>query len=337
MLVIDVTSCALSETQIYESRIALLRTKARAEAFAPASMGNVGVGFDILGLAFCEPGDIVRVECRDEPGVKMLSIEGDDGVLPLDPARNTAAVAVAALLQTVNAACGVGIHLKKGLPLASGLGSSAASAVAAVMATNALLGEPLSREELLPACLEGEALVSGYHADNVAPCLLGGITLTAGPDISQIQQLPVPPGIHLTLVTPKIAVPTIEARAVLPQSVPLKTMVAQTAAVARLVDALHRGDVAAMAAAMEQDEVIEPARAHLMPLLGEARAHAKHAGALGLVISGAGPTLCAVSNSPGVADQVRIAIQALYDEAGIGAVSRCTEINEIGARVLEVL
>src|SRR5262245_44605198 len=145
----------------------------RAEAFAPATVANLGVGFDILGMALLEPGDIVRVELTDEPGAHIISIQGDNGKLPLEPAKNTACVAANSLLKRLQAPYGVDIVLEKRLPLASGLGSSAASAVAAVVAVNALAGEPLSFEELLPACLDGEAAVSGYHADNVAPCLFG--------------------------------------------------------------------------------------------------------------------------------------------------------------------
>ncbi|GAB4342804.1 MAG: homoserine kinase [Phototrophicales bacterium] len=308
-----------------------------AEAYAPASMGNVGVGFDILGLAFCEPGDIVHVERLDGTDIVIESIEGDGGVLPRDAAKNTASVAVKAFLKMIDASSGVSISLKKGLPLSSGLGSSAASAVAAVVAANALFGEPLTCEALLPACLEGEALVSGYHADNVGPSLLGGITLITGTSIQDIYRLPVPENMHFALITPNIAVPTVEARAVLPQMISLKQMVSQTGAVARLIDALYRNDLQAVVQAMESDEVVEPARAMLMPLLNEARTLAKQKGALGLVISGAGPTLCAVCDSSKTAVHVADALQGLYDEAKIGGVARVTKVDQTGARVLNVL
>jgi homoserine kinase len=313
-----------------------LASNTSAEAFAPASMGNVGVGFDIMGMAFREPGDIVRVERRESRGVVICAIEGDGGALPLEASRNTAGVAVQALLDMIGADCGISMIIKKGLPLASGLGSSAASAVAAVVATNALLGEPLSREALLPACLEGEAIVSGYHADNVGPSLLGGITLITRNSPSEIRRLPIPANMRLALVTPAVAVPTADARAVLPSTVPLRTLVSQTGAVARLVDALHRGDVREMAAAMECDSVIEPARTHLIPLLSEARRQAKHVGALGLVISGAGPTLCAVCDSVQIAQKTALVLQELYDAAGIGAESRYTYVDEVGARVTQL-
>ena len=305
-----------------------------SEAYAPATVANLGAGFDILGLALREPGDLVRAEFSDEPGAAIAAVEGDGGKLPRDPLKNTACIAANAVLQTTGTRWGVRLTLIKGLPLASGLGSSAASAVAAAVAVNALLGEPLTRGDLLPASMEGEAAVSGYHADNVAPCLFGGITLCTGLTADAIFQMPVPDDLHLALVTPDVAVPTAEARAVLPQQISLKTMVRQTAAVARLVDALHRGDLEAMAAAMETDEDVEPARAHLMPCLNDVRTAARRAGALGLVISGAGPTLCAVCDDGVVAQRVAAAMKAIYDEAGMRSTARHTQVAPEGAHVL---
>ena len=307
-----------------------------AEAFAPATMANLGVGFDILGLALYEPGDIVRAELCDEPGVKITNIEGDGGQLTRDPQKNTAGIAAASTLKLIGTSKGVRLIIRKNLPLASGLGSSSASAVAAAVAVNALFGYPLSYEQLLSPSLDGEAAVSGRHADNVAPCLFGGITLVTGTDAGQIRRLPIPESLYLALVTPDVAVPTAMARAVLPATIPLKTMVLQTAYVASLVDAIYRGDLTTMAHAMEGDQVIEPARAHLMPLLLEMRQIAHEKGALGLVISGAGPTLCAVCNNKDIAETVALAMRLRYDAAGIPSVSRCTGISEKGAHVLQV-
>lgn len=304
-----------------------------ARAFAPATVANVGVGFDILGLAVRGLGDTVEVEMREEPGAVILSIDGDGGRLPWEAEKNTAAVAAQAVLDTIQAAQGVGIRLYKGLPLNSGLGSSAASAVAAAVGVNALFGEPLTRAALLPACLEGESRVSGYHADNAGPCLLGGITLITGTNAAQIYHLPVPGNLHLALVSPAVDVPTAQARAVLPKMISLHQMVAQTAAVARLVDALYRSDIQGMAAAMEQDGVVEPARAHLMPCLTEVRREAKRAGALGLVISGAGPTLCAVCDSPDAANAAARSMKAVYDAHHIDSRTHVTQVDSLGAAV----
>lgn len=305
-----------------------------AEVFAPATMANLGVGFDILGLALEEPGDIVRAEIMDTPGVEIAHIEGDDGQLTRDPTRNTAGVAAASVLRLLSADRGVRLTLFKRLPLASGLGSSAASAVAAAVAVNAILGYPLSAEQLLPAALDGEAAVSGYHADNVGPCLFGGITLVSGIESTRIRRMPIPAALHLAMVTPDVAVPTAMARSVLPASVPLRDMVRQTAAVARLIDAIYRDDVETMAQAMESDGVIEPARAHLMPMLAEVRVAAKRAGALAVVISGAGPTLCAICDSEPRARAAAAAMQSVYDGAQIPCVARSSRVSPKGARVL---
>jgi homoserine kinase len=305
-----------------------------AEVFAPATMANLGVGFDILGLALEEPGDIVRAEIKDTPGVEIAHIEGDDGKLTRDPTKNTAGVAAASVLRLLSADRGVRLTLFKRLPLASGLGSSAASAVAAAVAVNAILGYPLSIEQLLPAALDGEAAVSGYHADNVGPCLFGGITLVSGIESTRIRRMPIPTALHLAMVTPDVAVPTAIARSVLPTSVPLRDMVRQTAAVARLIDAIYRDDVETMAQAMESDGIIEPARAHLIPMLAEVRVAAKRAGALAVVISGAGPTLCAICDSEPRARAAASAMQSVYNGAQIPCIARSSRVSSRGARVL---
>jgi len=308
----------------------------RAEAFAPATVANLGVGFDILGLAVDGAGDTVIATLREQPGAIITQIEGDDGKLSDAARKNVATIAANALLKATDAQHGVSLFLRKGLPLASGLGSSAASSVAAAVAVNALLNEPFRREDLLPFVLEGEAAVSGYHADNVAPCLLGGIVLNNGTAIDDIHKLPVPDNLYLALVTPDVAVPTAEARAVLPEQVSLKTMIHQTGAVAALVAALYRGDVKAVAAAMETDEVIEPARAHLMPYLTAVRAAAKSAGALAVVISGAGPTLCAVCDDLSIAQGVAQTMANVYNNAAIHSRTQHCRVLQDGARILSV-
>lgn len=308
----------------------------RAEAFAPATVANLGVGFDIIGLALQGMGDRAIVEFQDQPEIVISEIQGDDGKLPRDPALNIAAVSARALLDHVGERRGLKIKLVKGLPLSSGLGSSAASAVVSVVALNRLLGEPFTREQLLPFCLEGEALVSGYHADNVAPCLLGGIVLVAGATVDAIQPLPIPDPFHLALVTPNIPVPTDSARRILPRHVTLQTMIHQTGAVAKLVDALHRGDLEALSRAIENDRVVEPARACLMPMHAEARAAARQAGAAGIFIGGAGPTLCAICDSAVIAEATACAMQAVYQAASIPSISRATSVDQCGAVVRNV-
>jgi len=276
-------------------------------AYAPATVANFGPGFDVLGLALDSPGDTVTVAFGQTPGVSLTSITGDRGLLPRDPDRNTACSAARDVLQMAGSVRGIELRLDKGLPLASGLGSSAASAAAAAVAANALLGEPFSREELLPACIEAEAAVSGRHADNVAPALLGGIVLVTGLDAASLHRLPVPDNLHLAIVSPAVAVPTAQARAVLPPTVPLATMVHQTAPIALLIHALFR----------------------------EAQAAAQQAGALTTVISGAGPSLCALCDAPRTAEQVAVAFRELYAAQGIEATARAAQIAKHGAAVID--
>ncbi len=309
----------------------------RAEAFAPATVANLGVGFDILGLALEGFGDRAIVEFRDDPGIAISDIHGDGGKLPRDSEQNVASVSARAFLDHIGEKRGIDIRLFKGMPLASGLGSSAASAVVAVIALNKLVGEPFSREELLPFCLEGEALVSGYHADNVAPCLLGGIVLVAGITVDDIRPLPVPAGFHLALATPDYPVPTNDARAILPAEVPLKKMIHQTGKVAQLVDALHRSDLEALGAAMEDDHVIEPARVCLVPMLAEVREAAKRAGAVSVFIGGAGPTLCALCDNAATAERVAAQMQQVYSEARMDSIARRTQVDLRGATVINVV
>ncbi len=307
----------------------------RAEAYAPASVANLGVGFDILGMALEGMGDRAIVEFQDSPEIVITDIQGDGGKLPRDPGLNVASVSARALLDQVGEKRGLKMKLIKGLPLASGLGSSAASAVVAVVALNKLLDEPFARQDLLPFCLEGEALVSGYHADNVAPSLLGGIILVAGITVDAIQFLPIPDELHLALATPAVQVPTNGAREILPKQISLKTMIHQSGAVAQLVDALHRGDLKALGAAMEKDKVIEPARAFLMPMLDEVRARAKQAGAISVFIGGAGPTLCAVCDRQSVAEATVSAMKSVYSEVGMRCDARSVRVDRRGAIVLD--
>lgn len=304
-------------------------------AFAPATIANLGVGFDILGMALETPGDVVRATFREQPGATLDSVSGDGGKLPRAAGRNTACVAAQLVLERLGAAGGVSLQLEKGLPLASGLGSSAASAAAAAVATNALFGAPLSLDDLLAACVEAEASVSGRHADNVAPALWGGIVLVASAEGQPHYHLPTPEGLHLALVTPDVAVPTAHARAVLPARVSMRDMVRQTALVASLVHALHTGDLPLMAQIMLQDPIVTPARANLIPGYDRACAAAREAGAFGTLISGSGPTICALCDDPATAEAAAAAFTATYDALGIGSRAFTTRPSLLGARVID--
>jgi homoserine kinase len=276
-------------------------------------------------------GDTVIAHRAATPGVTIKRISGDGGKLPLDPAQNTAAIAADFVRRQVQPNAGVELEIEKGLPLASGLGSSAASAVAAAVATNALLGSPLLPMDLLPACLEAEAAVSGRHADNVAPALLGGIVLVTGVERGDLYPLPVPANLYFALVTPDVAVATADARAVLPKTVPLPTVVQQTKALAQLIHALHTGDLPLLAKAMAGDAIVELARAHLMPHFARARQTAVEHGALACIISGAGPTLCILAPGQREAGNIGEVVCAMYVAQGIGATCHIAQPSLRGA------
>lgn len=304
----------------------------RVTAFAPGSIGNVGPGLDILGLAVAGAGDEVTAE--RVPGDTITLRDAGHPDLPTDPGRNTAALAAREVLRRAGAG-GVGLALtvRKGLPLSGGQGGSAASAVAGAVAVNHLLGVPLDRDALLAACLEAEAAVAGRHPDNVAPSLLGGIVLVRATDPPDVVPLPVPPDLRVVLVHPDQRLRTRDARAVLPGDVPLATALHQAAQVAAMVAALAAGDYALLGRALD-DRIAEPARAPLLPGFAEAKAAALAAGALGASISGSGPTAFALARGDASARMAGAAMQAAYAGLGITATVRVADVDRQGARVI---
>ena len=228
--------------------------------FAPATVANVGPGFDLLGLAVERPGDRVTVIRRDSPGVSISSISGDDGRLPLEPEKNTAGIAALEVLKRAGATDGVELQIEKRMPLGSGLGSSASSAAAAAVGTNMLLGEPLTGEQLVSCCVEAEAIVSGRHADNVAPAVLGGLILVRQVDPLKIVRLPIPEGLAVCVVTPEFELPTRQAREALPKEVPMAKSIENASNLATLIHALHSGDLELLRGALH-DPIVTPARA----------------------------------------------------------------------------
>jgi homoserine kinase len=282
-------------------------------AYAPATVSNVGCGFDVLGFALETPGD--EVEARFGPGgVSIEEISGDGGRLPREASRNTASVAVLALLTQIGERRGIVLRIRKGLPLSSGLGGSAASAAAAVVAVDALLGAQVSQETLIACALEGERLGAGSaHADNIAPSICGGFVLVRRASPPDIIRLPVPAGLTAIVVHPDLEIETARARALLGDTVKLSDAVKQWANLGALVHGLHTGDVAVIGRALE-DTIAEPRRAPLIPGLGIIKRAAMDAGALGCSISGSGPSLFALAANPslatGVADAMVAAVRA---------------------------
>lgn len=304
-------------------------------AFAPATIANLGPGFDVLGLAIDGLGDTVTVEFCNEPGVHIGSITGDNGLLPKDPAVNTASVAARATLRAAGIDANIRLHVHKGLPLCSGLGSSAASAAAAAFATNILIGKPLRKYDLVQPCIEAEAVVSGRHADNVAPSLLGGLVLVRSVDPIDLVRLPIPDGLTMVVVTPSLELPTKQARAVLPPNVPLATMVDTTAQVASLVSACYSGDLSLLSRSLE-DPVVTPARIGLIPGGAAALDAALGTGALGASISGAGPSLFAMCRSARSAQLAASAMADVLHEHGNSTAVHLSSANCPGVRTVTV-
>ncbi|HRQ66688.1 MAG TPA: homoserine kinase [Xanthomonadaceae bacterium] len=262
----------------------------KASAFAPASIGNIAVGFDILGHSIEGPGDRATVTRIDAPVVRIASIVGCADPLPIDPASNTAGVALMRLRETLGLDFGFEIVLHKGIPLGSGMGGSAASCVAALVAANALLDAPLSREALYPFALDGEAVASGgRHGDNVGAMLLGGVTLATA---DRLVRLDVPAGLHCVLVHPHMQLATRRARKALTGAYALSDFTAQSALLALFLTGLARGDLDLIRVGL-RDGLVEPRRAPLIPGFAAVQRAAFDAGALGASISGAGPSIFA--------------------------------------------
>lgn len=299
-------------------------------AFAPATIGNVGVGFDVLGFAVDAIGDTVTVSRTENSG--RIEIEkitwsmnfGNPGEippeLPMDPLRNTATVGLFAFIEDRGLKCGFRVSVKKGIPLGSGMGGSAASAVAAIMAANATLAKPLPKADLMKYALLGEAAASGgIHADNVAPCLLGGLTLIRSAEPLDVIPLPFPPNVLSVLVHPNLKINTRDARGVLSSTVTLKEMVRQSGNLAAFVSGCHEKSMKLIGRSL-QDLIIEPQRKHLIAGFDEVKRVAMKKGALGCSISGSGPTVFAWAPNPKTAKAIKAAMVKAFEEAGVGPV-----------------
>lgn len=283
------------------------------EAFAPASVGNVGVGFDILGHTVAGIGDRARVRRIATPGVLISAIHGLSLDLPLDAARNTAGAALIAMREGLGLDFGFELVLEKGLPLGSGMGGSAASCVAALVAANALLDAPLDREALYPFALAGEAIASGgLHGDNVGPMLLGGLVLASQ---DRLVRIPVPPEWHCVLVHPDAVLETRRAREALQGDYKLREFVAQSANLALVLAGCFQSDAALVRAGLD-DVLVEPRRAPLIAGFAEVKCAALDAGAMGASISGAGPSVFAWFESKAGADGAAASMQAAFANAG---------------------
>jgi homoserine kinase len=307
--------------------------KNRATAFAPASAANVAIGFDILGFSVDVLGDKVTVGRTDAPGVVISGSSGVVKEIPRDPERNTAGRALLAMQEALKPAFGFDAFIEKGIPLGSGLGGSAASAVAAVVAANALLDKPLSKIELLQFAMQGEKVSSGsLHVDNISPSLFGGLVLTVGIDHPRVKQIPVPEGIRAVLVHPHLFLSTKQARGILKREVTMSDFIWQTANLAGFISGCYTNDLDMIRASFE-DVVIEKQRSQLIPGFDAVRKGALGAGALGCTISGAGPTMFAWAMESD-AENVRAAMVGAFGAANMKVDHWIVPIKTSGAHVL---
>lgn len=304
------------------------------KAFAPASIGNVSCGFDVLGLAVENPGDVVEVSANSSQQVVIKKILGDGGLLPHEAEKNTAGVAVLEFLKHIGSTQGIDITLHKNLPLGSGLGSSAASAVAAVVAANKLMKEPLKRLELLPFVMEAERIACGAaHADNAAPSLLGGLILVRQNEPLDVISIPTPKDLVCVLVHPHIEIKTRDARQVLKPNISLKDGITQWANTAALVAGMMKSDYELIGRSLV-DVVVEPLRAPLIPGFYQIKEAAIEAGALGCGISGSGPTLFALCKGISAARKISVAIEKEFTKIQLASDVFISPVNTLGAKIL---
>lgn len=303
--------------------------------FAPASVANLAVGYDSLGLCLDGPGDKVSAEFSSTPGITIKEITGAGGKLPLVPEKNTAGRAAQALLEAQgDSTLGVSLTINKLMPFGSGMGSSSASAVGGAMAVNELLGRPFTKAELLPFTAMGEQVADGaWHLDNVAPSLLGGIVLVRDALTCDVQSLVVPDGLQICVVHPEIQILTKDSRAVLSDSVPLEVAIKQQANLAGFVIGLYNSDLELVRRSFT-DHMIEPQRAQLIPNFYELKSAALEHGALGFSISGAGPSVFALCANESIAAECGNTIKSIWAESGIESQVYHSGINTKGAHLL---
>jgi len=334
-----------SSTRLQATKSYLDPATTSIAAFGPATIANLGPGFDWLGCAVAGQGDVVTARAIESlaPGqVVIESITGDNGRLSLDAPQNCAGIAAIETVKLFAAtpSCGIGLTLEKGLPLGSGMGSSAASAAAASAAVNALFGNPLSKEALVGPGLVSESTVSGYHADNIAPAVLGNFVLVrrcVQGEPLDLQALTYK-GSDLTfvLVNPKFEAPTAEMRAVLPKEVPMSKVINNCAMGATLVAGILEGNAELVGRALDRDAIVEVVRGPLIPGFVDVKGAAKEAGAYGCTISGAGPTAVAVVKDEAVGKQVMEAMMDAFRRGGLEVNSaEIVKLDQVGARVVK--
>jgi len=301
--------------------------------FAPATVANISCGFDVLGCCLQGVGDEMQISLSDTPGVRITKIDGAN--LPLATDKNVAGVAVIALLEKLNdTSTGVDIEIYKKIKAGSGIGSSAASSAGAVWATNKLLGNPFTPQQLVEFAMEGERLASGNaHADNVAPALLGGFTLVRSYEPLDVLKLNTPEDLYMTIIHPQIEVKTADSRKVIKSNIPLKKAVTQWGNLGGFITGLYTNDYDLLGRSLT-DVIIEPMRSILIPEFKKVKTTAIENGALGAGISGSGPSIFALSKGKATAEKVAKAIGKVYQPTGIVFDIHVAGINAKGITII---
>lgn len=300
---------------------------------APATVANLVCGFDILGLAIEQPQDLMWMELVDTPGLQIEHIDGYG--LPTAPAQNVAGAALLALLEAYERPIGFKVTIDKQIKPGSGLGSSAASAAGAVAGANHLLNNHFSKQELVQFAMYGEKVASGVkHADNITPCLYGGVTLIRSIHPLDIVPLNAPP-LNVTVVHPQIEVRTSDARQILRKEVLLKDAIKQWGNIAGLVAGFEQKDYALIGRSLE-DVIIEPVRSILIPGFDAVKQRCQAAGALGGGISGSGPSIFMLSKEADTAHAVGAIMQEIYTALNIDHKIYTTTLNHTGVKITEV-
>ena len=300
--------------------------------FCPATIANLSCGFDVLGLCLDNAGDEMIIRKSNKKGVRITKIVGAN--LPLETKKNVAGVAALAMLDAIETEFGFEIEIYKHIKAGSGIGSSAASAAGAVFGINELLGKPFTRKELVLFAMQGEKLASGNaHADNVAPCLLGGFTLVRSTNPLDIIKIESPSELYATVVHPQIELKTSDARSVLKQTVTLKSAITQWGNVGGLIAGLYTKDYELIGRSLH-DEIVEPLRSVLIPGFDLIKKTAYENGALGSGISGSGPSIFALSKGKETADKIAKAMSTIYDEMKLPYEIHVSKVNDQGIKII---
>jgi len=307
----------------------------KIKCFAPATVANVVCGYDVLGFAIEKHGDEVLVSFNSYNEIRITKIDGDEGKLPKNPDKNVVGHVVKLFLEKINSNQGVNIELYKKMPLNSGLGSSAASSVGALVAVNELFDNPLTKLDLLPLAMEGERLASGNaHADNVAPSLLGGLVLIRSYEPLDVIKLPLDFDIYVVSVHPHVDVPTGDARKIIRQQIPLKKAIEQWGNIAGLVTGFCTKDMELISRSMK-DVIVEPIRSMLIPFFLDMKKYALENNALGFGISGSGPSVFALCREEIDAQKISEGLHRFLSSKKISCEAIFTRINTRGAEIIK--